>query len=69
MDWTINHIAIVIFPLKALMRDQVVQHGSYGIRAVSVDPETATETFNGKSLLIFVRLLKVNINNYKRLRN
>jgi len=47
MDWTVKHIAIVISPLKALMRGQVAQLSSYGVQAVAVDPENSKEIMNG----------------------
>ena len=40
MDWTIKHVAVVISPLKALMKDQVSQLSEFGVSAIAVDPET-----------------------------
>ncbi|XP_062593621.1 probable ATP-dependent DNA helicase RecQ [Saccostrea cucullata] len=58
LDWTIQHISVVVSPLKSLMADQVNSLTEMGVRALAISPEMQHDTYKdikqGKYSIVFI---------------
>lgn len=52
LDWNIQHVAVVVPPLKSLMADQVNTLKEMNIRSISIEPDMSTEAIAGKFIFI-----------------